>query len=270
MSGEELFYHRDVLRVIRAVLVSKGVRDELEDHIHDVVVKGITRVRGTGRPPANVAEAIAIARPIAGDYAIDVVRKRAGRSKTDQGQTADADEHAHDPGPKVDPVDEKRMIEAIRAELGEAKMEDFIDLGSGASHAELAADRGIAPAAGRKRTERDRKTALNALGVGRYVLVGGLAALAGMWLLHIGPWHGDDNTAGRRPRGSDRSLEVAAEQRRVAAEACGMRDWDVCERSLDRAAVLDPEGDHAAEVKALRETIAAGRRATAVGDGGGK
>jgi hypothetical protein len=58
----------------------------------------------------------------------------------------------------------------------------------------------------------------------------------------IGHWPENENTAGGRHKGDD-SLEVAAMQRRLAANACKVRDWDSCERALNRAAVLDLEGD---------------------------
>jgi hypothetical protein len=92
----------------------------------------------------------------------------------------------------------------------------------------------------------------------------GLAALlAGMGACHSSPRHEDDSAAGRQPRGIDRSEDLGAEQRRIAADACKLHDWNVCERSLDRAAVFDPEGDRAAEVTALRVAIAAGQERAA-------
>jgi hypothetical protein len=106
----------------------------------------------------------------------------------------------------------------------------------------------------RKQYERTR----NRLLVG--FAAAGFAALAGMWSFHFGSWAEDKNTAGKPPRGSDHSLEFAAEQRQIATDACKERDWDRCERALDRAAVLDPAGDLTADVKELRVRIAVGRR----------
>jgi predicted DNA-binding protein (UPF0251 family) len=175
---------------------------------------------------------------------------------------------AVEPGPSLDPVDREKALELVRQELADEQIEALVDASRGASHEEIAADRGISAATARKQHERSRKkVAAKLVGAG---IVGVAAMLAGMQMLHVGPWGEDENTAGRPPRGGDRSLEVAAEQRRVAADACEMRDWDVCGRSLDRAAVLDPEGDKAPEVKALREAITAGRRAEGSLDGGAR
>jgi hypothetical protein len=113
--------------------------------------------------------------------------------------------------------------------------------------------------------DADKRSGKKLLGVfdvrGYLVAVGFAALLAGTMLLYFGPWRADENTEGRRPRGSGRTQAVAAEQqRRAAADACRNRNWDECEIVLDLAAVLDPAGERSADVQTLREAIAAGRR----------
>jgi hypothetical protein len=51
----------------------------------------------------------------------------------------------------------------------------------------------------------------------------------------------------------------AAEQRHFAADKCKARDWDECEKALNRAQNVDPDGETSDEVKGLREAIAKGR-----------
>src|SRR5450755_2317217 len=106
--SDHLFSDPPVLKVIRAILVSRGIRaeHELEDAIGEVVLACIELVRSTGRPPEDVAQAIAIARPIARADATDAARKRARPSKRDQGLTAEADEHAREQPPSIDPPDQ--------------------------------------------------------------------------------------------------------------------------------------------------------------------
>jgi hypothetical protein len=116
------------------------------------------------------------------------------------------------------------------------------------------------PAPERKPFGRLRTRTLGALDKGGYGSMGGFAALlAGVMLMYFVPWpEGATTVSGRR--GSDRKLETATEQRQIAAGACREQNWAECERGLDLAAVLDPEGDRAADVKALRDAIAAGLR----------
>src|SRR5260370_10649096 len=100
------------MKVIGGILVSKGIRAEqdLEDAIGEVVLACIEYVRETERPPKNLAEAIAIARRIAHGDAVDRVRKRVYRGKSDQGPTGDADQHGRETPRELDPVDKERML----------------------------------------------------------------------------------------------------------------------------------------------------------------
>jgi hypothetical protein len=64
--SDDLFRSPFVLQVIRATLVSKGIPGErLEEAIEKVVRACIERVRRSGRPPADVGQATAIALTIA-------------------------------------------------------------------------------------------------------------------------------------------------------------------------------------------------------------
>jgi DNA-directed RNA polymerase specialized sigma24 family protein len=254
--SDGFFYDRAVLKVIRAVLVSKGIRAEpdLEDAIGEVVLACIEHVRSTGRPPEDVAGAIAMARPIARADAIDAARKRARRGKRNQGPTAEADEHAVEKQASIDPVDEERMLAAIRQVLKDDQIEALSDVGAGTAQTELAAENRTSPAAMRKRVQKSREKALGALSAKGYLVAGGFAALlAGAIAVYVGSSR-DGREGSPLP-----SKGLAAEHRRLAAESCSEGKWDDCERALDVAARLDADGDRGAEVAALREGIAAGR-----------
>jgi hypothetical protein len=268
--SDGLFYDPAVLKVIRAILVSGGIRAEqdLEDAIGEVVLACIEHVRGTGRPPEDVAGAIAIARPIARGDGIDAARKRARRGKSNQGLTAEADEHAREPQPSIDPVDEARMLSAIRQVLKDDQIEALADVGAGVPQAELAAERRASQAAMRKRVQKSREKALGALRAKGYWVAGGFAALlAGTIAVYVGVSREDDKVSDGRPPDDQ---ELASVQRRQAAEWCKERNWDECEKALDRASRLDVEGERGAEVAALREAIAAGRRGIGAADAGGR
>jgi len=268
VTSDGLFYDAAVIKVIRAVLVSRGIRAEqdLEDAIGDVVLACIEHVRDTRRPPQDVPGAIAIARAVARARGIDAARKRARRGKRNQGPTAEADEHALEKPPSIDPVDEERMLAAVRQVLKDDQIEALSDVGVGVAQAELAAESRASAAAMRKRVQKSREKALGALSAKGYWVAGGFAALlAGAIAVYVvsEPAH----VASHPP--IDRSRLLAEEQRRLAAAACKERKWDNCEKALDVAARLDADGDRGPEVAALREAIAAGRRGVGVGDAGG-
>jgi hypothetical protein len=267
--GEALFHDPEVRKVIRAILVSKGIRGEedLEDAVGAVVLRCIERVRETGEAPEVVDEAIPLARKITQDLGVDEVRTRVRHGKKNIGPTPDADKHPREPGRTVDSIDAKRILEPVEKALTPEQRQGIIDRASGVPHKDIADSRGISPAAQRKRFEADRKRAWDAVPpqYKAIILAGGFAALVGgtMFALHRGPW-GDSGDVTNSP------FRYAAEQRRIAAQECRERKWDECKKALDRAADADPEGEGAAEVKALREAIAAAKGSVGAGDGGGR
>jgi len=144
------------------------------------------------------------------------------------------------------------------------------DVGAGVSQAQLAAESGMSQAAKRKEFQRLREKVLSVIGSKGFQVSGGFAALvAGVaTVLYVGSGR-EPVTVGHGRPADDERKQIAAEQRHVAADWCKERNWDECEKALDRAARIDEEGDRAAEVSALREAIAAGRRGMGAGDGGG-
>jgi hypothetical protein len=81
--SDDLFRSPFVLQVIRATLVSKGIPGErLEEAIEKVVRACIERVRRSGRPPADVGQATAIALTIANAAGRARPRPEAGAATT--------------------------------------------------------------------------------------------------------------------------------------------------------------------------------------------
>jgi DNA-directed RNA polymerase specialized sigma24 family protein len=272
--SDGLFDDPAVLKVIRAILVSSGTRAEqdLEDAIREVVLACIEHVRDTGRPPGDVSAAIAIARPIARGDGIDAARKRGRRGRSNQGLTAEADEHAREPQPSLDPVDAERMVAAIRQVLKDEQIEALSDVAAGVPQTELAAESRASVAATRKRTQRARERALGALSARGYWIAGGFTALlAGAIAIYVVSSDDSGRVGTHRPPDEplDRSRDAAALRDR-AADACRDRHWDECERALDLAAQLDADGDRGPDVAALRAAIAAGRAGVIAGDGGAR
>jgi DNA-directed RNA polymerase specialized sigma24 family protein len=259
MSGEALFDHPEVRATIRAVLRSKGVRNEedLDDGTQEVIRRCIEQVRETGRPPKDVPEAKAIARPIAQNLGVDELRKRLRRGKVHEGPTGDPDAHAPDDGPRVDELDRKELASEVKGVITEQQAERLIGKASGVTHARMAKQDGVSEEALRKDLQRASAKARRRLLA--YGVTSVAALVGGMMALHIGPFREPDDVT-KSP------FEYAAEQRRFAAESCRARKWDACEKALDRAATADPDGDRGAEVKALREAIAAGRPGSGSGD----
>jgi hypothetical protein len=270
--SDDLFYHPDVLRMTRAIFVSRGVRSEadLEDATHGVVLECLEHVRRTGRSPGTGPEAKAIARPVAQNNSVDELKKRARRGKHEVGLTEDPDAYPQQTEARPD-LDQQRMFAAAWSSLSDAERADLLDAGADVSQAELAAEKGIAPTAQRKRMQKARAKALRAIGAKGYLVAGGFVALLGVAFFFVRSRpepggvgqptaHADASVQGESGRELRPSSNLAAEQRRVAARACAERNWDACESALDRAAQLDPEV-RGPEESALRAAIASGRRA---------
>jgi DNA-directed RNA polymerase specialized sigma24 family protein len=139
---ELLFFRWGVLRVIRAVLRSKGIRgkEDLQDAEQEVLIRCIKQVRATGRPPKDVPEAKAIARRVAERYGIDELKKRVRQAKTIDRSTNDPEEHARDDGPLVNVIDRKRYASALEGEITESQAKRLIDIQSGVPQAQIAWD----------------------------------------------------------------------------------------------------------------------------------
>jgi hypothetical protein len=195
------------------------------------------------------------------------------RGKTNVGSTADADEHAREPDPSVDPVDQERIFGALGKELTPAQIEALADAAAGVPYAELAAEGRTTEPAKRKWMQRVREKARGAMSKQGYQVAGFAALVSAILGVYFVAIHEPGGTAGRH-RHPGTALEEAAEERREAAEACRAavtcqeRNWNSCEDALDTAARLDPDGERAAEVKELRAAIAAARRPAGAGDGG--
>jgi DNA-directed RNA polymerase specialized sigma24 family protein len=257
--SEALFYDARVIKVIRAVLRSTGIRQEedLQDWTQTVLEKCIRQVRASGRPPKDVTEAIKIARRIAKRVGIDELRKRVRRGKVALPATDKADHHAKEVGPSIDVVDKKKIVAALQEVLTEEQEERLVDEGSGVPKSQMAKDDGLSDEALYKEMQRAKVRALAKLA--GYGVISFAAIVGSMMALHVGPF-GESGDVTKSP------VQHAAEQRHLAEDACRARKWEECEKALDRAQELDPDSEQAPQVKKLREAIAEGKR----GAGGGE
>jgi DNA-directed RNA polymerase specialized sigma24 family protein len=254
--SDELFYQRPVLRAIRGVLVSRGIRGEqdLLDGIHDVVLECLEQYgEKTGRSPETLADAIAIARRLAHSYAVDKLRARSTHGKVTVGST-DADQHPVEPERGVDRVDRRKIRENLGKGLDKDELEDLEEIADGESHAGIAAKRGISVEASRKRLQVVRAKSKGILDASGWKRAAGVVAFLGGAGAVVYLVHGrDSGDVTKRPQ------DYAAEQRHFAADACKARKWDECKNALDRAKEADPEGDTSDEVKRMRDAIEKGR-----------
>jgi hypothetical protein len=270
--SEELFNHPEVKKVIRAILVSKGMRSEqeLEDGVADVVLACIEEVRAKKKqPPKDVAEAKAFARPVAGGDGMDAARKRNRRGVRNVDSTGTPDDYADEPASSMDPIDRKRALEAVAEVVPAHKLELLADVSAGAKRRELAAEHSISGSAMGHRLGGIFKTARGAL-----VAKGFGALLAIVILLVVGArWRANDQEAHNQPPDvpSSRSVPTqvpvdqlsppvrAAGYRNRADGYCKTRNWDLCEKALDKAQEIDPASEASDQARELREVITLGR-----------
>jgi hypothetical protein len=270
--SEALFNSPEVRKVIRAVLVSKGVRDDLENEIEAVVLKCIEQVRKTGRPPADVKEAIALARAIAETHGDDQVRKRARRAKANTGSTDQADEHAAPPSSQLDPNDVKRLVMTAGEVLGSdpQMVATFQGIADGVPQNVLADEQGISHAAMRKRVEKVRKTFFERLTKRKLLVLvpaGAIAALV-LWAVFfrnpiLTPPDQQARDNGPSPSAIPSTVPTvdealarkqrAAQLRAEAVSLCNQGQWQGCQDKLGDAQGLDPEGNGTPEVTATWE-----------------
>jgi hypothetical protein len=249
------FYDRpEVRRAVRAVLYSRGIRNEhdLADGVQQVITNCIAQDRKMGRTPEDVPQAVAWATTDANKDGIDAIRHRVRSAKSNQGPTDKADDHAQEGVAFVDPMAAGPLKEIVDEHLTPKEREEFIASVSGVSQKQLAEEAGVPHDVYRKQRQRKRDRFIAAVRRrGLPVTVGALVTL-GAVLLGVNAFR-DNGDATNTRKG------YAAEQRHFAADKCKARDWVECENALDRAKSADPEGETSDEVKAMREAIARGR-----------
>jgi hypothetical protein len=254
--ADEFYDHPDVRSAVRAVLYSKGIRDEhdLADGVQQVITDCIAQDRRLGRTPKDVPQAKAWVIAAAETDGIDAIRKRVHQGKSNEGPTPDADLNPKEAGSTIDPMVREPAREVVEKTLTPAQRQKFVDIGSGVSQKELARHAGQSETAFRKQTERERKEFKAAWRRAGPPLAVGAVLVTGAALLGVNAFR-DRGEVTKSPR------EHAAEQRHLAADACKAHQWDECEKALNRAQQADPEGETTNEVKEIREAIEKGRGA---------
>lgn len=182
---------------------------------------------------------------------VDLHRRR-GRETVTGDPDADVPDPAHEP-----PVEERALAAWAEKQIGEKPdarqtLEILAREGEGEKLEAIAADEKLPPATVRQRVSRMRRF-LRERWKAEIALVAALGVLAlVVWRLVRGP---ELPEAQREPtpEPSAEPVRRAAELRREAGKRCDEGRWVACLRGLDDAKALDPEGDRAPEIGALRK-----------------
>jgi DNA-directed RNA polymerase specialized sigma24 family protein len=273
----------EVQRAIVSRLRAGGVAPaDVPDVAQDVTLKLLV----TRKAPADMPGCVALARHIAGETAIDVRRKHKRRGRSDTGPTDGADDHAaadtaaDDADAALDRTRQLELIAEKRADGSlDAKAARMLELqAEGMSAPEIAREVGLAPQTVRN-TLSAVKRELRAEWARRLgPVVGGVLLLLAAW--RSAPqepaWTAAEReepeessgTTGAAPGEAPQSPGKApvfewpgarearaAELRLRARDEC--RGWALpaCEHDLDEARSLDPAGEAAPEVQAMRRAI---------------
>jgi hypothetical protein len=133
---DELLHHADVIKVIRAVLITTGLRgDLLGEAVRDVEVKAWV---ATSRDrPDSIVRWKKICRKIAKRHGIDALRKRIAFQGTHLGLTGDADLHAASPDyrPGWDVPDANKAVKLLFLMIDEGVLPTDFDAYLDAVHA---------------------------------------------------------------------------------------------------------------------------------------
>jgi DNA-directed RNA polymerase specialized sigma24 family protein len=260
----DLVTHPEVVRAIVRILRRAGVaQQDTNDGVGDVQLRILKwmRLRPKFRWPKTVEEMKALAIRATKTELLDRWKKAKRRkAKGDAGAIVeDPDSHAAEsrPSSEREPIDQKRFIELLRRVLDEREKGD-ID----ARILDLLVDDEDQASIGEKlglshQQVRDRLRSMRAafaLAMTATFSVGGALVI----LLALRVPQGPTPTRYYQPSTDVAFNEaspdkVAAEEREQARAPCRSADWDKCLDLLDAAAQLDPQGDQAREIQAVRD-----------------
>jgi DNA-directed RNA polymerase specialized sigma24 family protein len=262
----------EVQVAIRNRLRNRGVwKQDIEDLAQDVT----TELLSMAEPPPDMDGCVAAARKAANDESMDALRKGTRRSLRNAGPTAEADRFTaadHASPPCCDPVDRTKQVEMLRdhvakQELSERDARMLILDADGASAAEIGRTLKLQPQTVRNRLSIVRRIVRQAweaktrIGAALALL---LALFAAWWTIarpkpqvvlpetpvpSVRP-----ATSTERPE-PNATLDQAAELREKAFAACMRDDWSTCEKGLDEAKKVDPDGERDGRVQAARNDI---------------
>ena len=261
---DALLHHPDVTRVIRAVLMSTGLRDHLlEDGIQQTYLLALKSTRKN--PPDTILRWQKVCRAVAKKHGISELRKRIAHAKRNVGPTGDVDDHAANAGlrPRWEAHDAKKALEVLFLLLDEgvfpANFEAILDaVQAGEKHAEIARQAGLTEAAVGKRLWAARVVFRQRL---LYAGLGGLAVVGMVYAAYMKVEtnhvvRSDRPDAGTTLAPTSRPPEVLvdthaaqiAAMRAEAEEAARKSQWQVCAKlfyGIDRLrgpsdAAVDP------------------------------
>jgi hypothetical protein len=259
----ELLTHRTVTETIVRILRCAGIaRQDMEDGVGDVQLRILHSLRN--RPqllwPKTVEAWKALAITATKSFLFDRWKKAKRRAKLgDVGVVVeDASEHAAETRrlSERDPLDHQKGLRVLDAFLAESKKGDLdariLDaLLDDKDQAEIAAELGLT-----HQQVRDRIRVMRAAFGAKVTAVLGSGALA-LFLLLRGPTEPRYYAPGPEAVFTEASPEEeSADLRDMAREPCRASNWGRCTELLDQAASLDPAGDQAPEIQAVRDRMA--------------
>ncbi|HEV3192261.1 MAG TPA: hypothetical protein VGY54_17235 [Polyangiaceae bacterium] len=255
--GADLWARPEVKEAIESVLRRRGVRASDVEDLRQVVLEKGLRVQP---PPSTQQGCLALARKIAGDLATDYFRSRASRGKSDVGPCDDADGR---PAPSLGhgdsphPIDARRQLEHVQKQIAEglitARQADILEQAAdGVPQPEIAKALGLAHQTVRNdlsaaRSAMRRSWALFATAA-MFVAFGIFLVFRRDEVVIVG--HG--RPPGPESSGSVAPTEAARELRTRALQDYEQGRWADALAGLDRAAAIDPVGDKAAPLQAVR------------------
>jgi DNA-directed RNA polymerase specialized sigma24 family protein len=259
----KLLTHADVTKTIARILRCAGVRaQDMGDGVADVQVRILHALRN--RPqllwPTTVEAWKALGIRATKSHLYDQWKKAKRRAELgDVGVVVEnSDEHAAETRrlSERDPLDHEKGLKLLDEILTESKKGDLdariLDaLLDDKDQAEIAAELGLS-----HQQVRDRVRVLRATFGAKVTAVLGAGAL-GLFLLLKGPTEPRYYALAPDTVFTEASPEEeSADLRDMARQSCQASSWDRCIELLDEAARLDPAGDQAPAIQAVRDRVA--------------
>jgi RNA polymerase sigma factor (sigma-70 family) len=220
----------------------------------------LAKALATKVQPATLEECEALVRKIARDAAFDWFRRRSTRGKYEVGPCEDPDGHA-EVREGDEPLEVREQIASVQRDLEQGRISQrqaaiLERIAEGVPQTEIAQELGLAHQTVRNELSAARKTARSSWAA--YAAIATVLCVIGvLWKVRapqpdvVGspPSHVPDDASAPEPAAPE---AVARELRHKAVEQRGRHAWQECLRDLDKAAAIDPAGDHATEVQGLR------------------
>jgi DNA-directed RNA polymerase specialized sigma24 family protein len=262
-------HHPRVLAVVRAVLLdNRWPKHDLEIGVSEVELRAWASRK---ERPATVGAWKALCREVARNMAIDRVRseKVGGKEATEPTDRLDEREAANSGDTMDAAIDRQRALAEMAAVVPAEDRPVFDRWALGLSQKEIARELSVHPREVSRKVTSLRKrfsTRYSAAAVGAL-----LAAAVGAYFVFRDKLGPDDQAHNQTPSPSSApsappgpSPEQLARRakaddlRKLASAECADGHWTTCNKDLDQASDVDPQGEQARRVKRLRNEVMRG------------